>query len=135
MRLKRFKSVTLLLSVFTHSSPHYLKPLLKEHIYAKQKGTTVPFKITQNEARDLSFADEHAFNLAWLFLMMGTFHILLMFLGMTGTRFKDAGMYIQSEIVVKRVCNIVWTDKSKSEHFSWVSYAKKGFNLFSQWIV
>ena len=37
-----------------------------------------------------------------LFLMMGTFPILLMFLGIIGTRFKDAGMrdvYIQSKIV------------------------------------
>lgn len=39
-----------------------------------------------------------------LFLMIGTFHILLMFLGIIGTRFKDAGMkdvYIQSEIVAR----------------------------------
>ena len=39
-----------------------------------------------------------------LFLMIGTFHILLMFLGIIGTRFKDAGMkdvYIQSEIVAE----------------------------------
>ena len=35
------------------------------------------------------------------FLMMETFHVLLMSLGVTGGRFKDAGMrdlYIQSEI-------------------------------------
>ena len=35
---------------------------------------------------------------------MGTFHIFLMFLGIIGTRFKDAGMrdvYIQSKIVAE----------------------------------
>ena len=39
-----------------------------------------------------------------LFLMMGTFHVLLMSLGVIGARFKDAGMrdlYIQSEIVAE----------------------------------
>ena len=39
-----------------------------------------------------------------LFLMMRTFHVLLMSLGVIGTRFKDAGMrdlYIQSEIVAE----------------------------------
>ena len=39
-----------------------------------------------------------------LFLLTGTFHILLMFLMIIGTRFKDAGMrdvYIQSEIVAE----------------------------------
>ena len=66
MRLKRFKAVTLLLNVLTHSSLQYVKPLLKEYIYTKQKGPTVSFKITQNEARDQLFADQHAFNLAWL---------------------------------------------------------------------
>ena len=38
------------------------------------------------------------------FLMMETFHVLLMSLGVTGARFKDAGMrdlYIQSEIVAE----------------------------------
>ena len=66
MRLKRFKTVTLLLNVFTHTSFQYVNLLLKEYIYTKQKGPTVPFKITQNEARDLLFVDQHAFNLAWL---------------------------------------------------------------------
>ena len=36
--------------------------------------------------------------------MMGTFYILLMFLGIIGTSFKDTGMrdvYIQSEIVAR----------------------------------
>ena len=65
MRLKRFKTVTLLPSVFTHSSLHYVKPLLKEYIYTKRKRPTVPFKITQNEATDLLLADQHAFNLGW----------------------------------------------------------------------
>ena len=39
-----------------------------------------------------------------LFLMMGTFHVLLMFLGIIGARFKDAAMkdvYIQSRIVAE----------------------------------
>ena len=39
-----------------------------------------------------------------LFLMMGTFHVLLMSLGVIGARFKEASMrdlYIQSEIVAK----------------------------------
>ena len=39
-----------------------------------------------------------------LFLMMGTFHVLLMSLGVIGARFKDAGMkdlYIQSEIIAE----------------------------------
>ena len=39
-----------------------------------------------------------------LFLMMETFHVLLMSLGVIGARFKDAGMrdlYIQSEIVAE----------------------------------
>ena len=185
MRLNRFKTVALLLNVFIHSSLHYVKPLLKKYINAKRKGHTVPFKITQNEARGLLFADQLVFNLAWLlsrrspsayqipswtgyhmqlrsrlsvarnfigyldcldapatematiyhlmeralrtqeqleidklvwvyhqavyakavdsqlkepekfsilFLMMGTFQKLLMFLGIIGTRFKDAGM-------------------------------------------
>ena len=39
-----------------------------------------------------------------LFLLVGIFHILLMFLGAIGVRFKDAGMkdvYIQSEIIAE----------------------------------
>ena len=39
-----------------------------------------------------------------LFLMMGTFHVLLMSFGVIGARFRDAGMrdlYIQSEIVAE----------------------------------
>ena len=185
MRLNKFKTVALLLNVFTHSSLHCVKPLLKKYINTKRKGPTVPFKIKQNEARDLLFADQHVFNLALLlsrrspsayqipswtgyhmqlrsrlsvarnfidyldcldapatemvtiyhlmekalriqeqleidklvwaydqaiytkavdvqlkepeefsisFLMMGTFQKLLMFLGIIGTRFKDAGM-------------------------------------------
>ena len=141
MRLKRFKTVTLLLNEFTHSSPHYVKPLLKEHIYAKQKGTTVPFKITQNEARDLSLADEHAFNLAWLFLMMGTFHILLMFLGMIGARFTDAGMrdvYIQSEIVAKRLIDSMLRGKHSNREIrphklSWKAlYCSPSFSFYKQ---
>ena len=39
-----------------------------------------------------------------LFLMMGTFHILMMSLGVIGTRFKDAGLkdvYIQSQIIAE----------------------------------
>ena len=39
-----------------------------------------------------------------LFLMMGTFHVLLKSLSVIGARFKDAGMrnlYIQSEIVAE----------------------------------
>ena len=53
--VKRFKTVTLLLNVLTHSSLHYVKPLLKEYIYPPRKGPTIPFKITQNEARDLFY--------------------------------------------------------------------------------
>ena len=114
---------------------------MKEHIYAKQKGTTVPFKITQNEVRDLSFADEHAFNLAWLFLMMGTFHILLMFLGMIGTRFKDAGMgdvYIQNEIVAKRLIDSMLRGKHSNREIrphklSWKAlYCFTSFSFYKQ---
>ena len=39
-----------------------------------------------------------------LFLIMGTFHVLLRSLGVIGARFKDTGMrnlYIQSEIVAE----------------------------------
>ena len=39
-----------------------------------------------------------------LFLMMGTFHVLLMSFGFIGSRFRDAGMrdlYIQSETVAE----------------------------------
>ena len=42
--------------------------------------------------------------LSSLFLMLGTFHILMMFRRIIGTRFKNAGMrdvYIQTEIVAE----------------------------------
>ena len=45
-----------------------------------------------------------------LFLMMGTFHVLLMSLGVIGARFKDAGMrqiYIKSEIVAEGSIDLV----------------------------
>ena len=52
--------------MFIHSSLHYVKPLLKEYIYTKRKVPTFSFRITQNQERDLLFADQHAFSLAWL---------------------------------------------------------------------
>ena len=44
------------------------------------------------------------------FMTMGTFHILLIFLGIISTRFKDAGMkdvYIQSGIVAEGSIDLV----------------------------
>lgn len=54
------------------------------------------------KAKEIQLKEQQKFNS--IFLMMGTFHILLMSLGIVGVRFKDAGMkdvYIQSEIVAE----------------------------------
>lgn len=55
-------------------------------------------------AKALEIQLKEPYKFSSLFLMMGTFHVLLMFLGVIGARFKDAGMkdvYIQSGIVAE----------------------------------
>ena len=52
-----------------------------------------------------------------LFLMMGTFHVLLMSFGVIGARFRDAGMrdlYIQSEIVAEGSIDSVLKGKQEN---------------------
>ena len=55
-------------------------------------------------AKALEIQLKEPYKFSSLFLMMGTFHVLLMFLGVIGAHFKDAGMknvYIQSGIVAE----------------------------------